>query len=48
MMLRPKRYWVGNVRTIWSHLVIKHGMDQRRANTELQLCYDGERESEMN
>jgi hypothetical protein len=47
MMLRPKRHWVGNVRTIWSHLVIKHQMNERRANQELELYYDGERESEM-
>ena len=48
MMLRPKKHWVGNVRTIWSHLLIKHRMSQRRANEELDLYYDGERESEMN
>jgi hypothetical protein len=47
MMLQPKRYWVGNVRTVWSHLVIKHHMNERRANEELYLYYDGERESEM-
>lgn len=47
MMLRPKRYWVGNVRTIWSHLLIKHRMNRRTANQELKLYYDGERDSEM-
>jgi hypothetical protein len=46
-MLRPRRYWVGNVRTIWSHLLVKHGMHERRANEELALYHDGERESEM-
>ncbi len=47
MMLFPKRHWVGNVRTIWSHLVIKHRMNERLANQELQLYHDGERESDL-
>ena len=46
MMLRPKKYWVGNVRTIWSHLVIKHG-DIDKANEELELYRDNEETSEM-
>jgi hypothetical protein len=47
MMLRPKKYWVGNVRTIWSHLVIKHNGDIDRANEELELYRDNEESSEM-
>jgi hypothetical protein len=39
MMPRPKRFWVGNVRTIWSHLVVKRAMDDDRANEELRLHY---------
>jgi hypothetical protein len=47
MMLKPETYWVGNVRTIWSHLLVKHGMNERRANEELSYYYDADRESEM-
>lgn len=47
MMLKPKVHWVGNVRTIWSHLLIKHGGKRSKANQELKLYRDGERDSEM-
>ncbi len=47
MMLNPQLYWVGNVRTIWSHLMVKHNMSQQRANEELKLYHDGDRDSEM-
>jgi hypothetical protein len=47
MMLKPDTYWVGNVRTIWSHLLVKHGGERSKANQELALYKDGERESEM-
>lgn len=45
MMMRPQRYWVGNVRTVWSHLAIKHQVNQRLANEE--LYNSGDWESEM-
>ncbi len=47
MMLKPHCHWVGNKRTIWSHLLLKHGMDQRRANQELRLYYQRDDDSEM-
>jgi hypothetical protein len=47
MMLKPHCHWVGNKRTIWSHLLLKHGMDQRRANRELRLYYQRDEYSEM-
>jgi hypothetical protein len=47
MMLKPDLHWVGNVRTIWSHLLIKHDWRLGRANEELALYRDGERDSEM-
>lgn len=47
MMLRPNDCWVGNRRTIWSHLLVKHGLDRKRANDELKLYYDRDMESEM-
>ncbi len=46
-LLQPNRFWVGNVRTIWSHLVIKHEGDWERANEELELCHIGDASSEM-
>jgi len=47
MMLKPSSHWVGNVRTIWSHLLVKHAGDRARANEELGLYRDGESDSEM-
>lgn len=47
MMLKPSVHWVGNVRTIWSHLFIKHEGKRSKANEELRLYRDGERDSEM-
>ncbi len=47
-LLQPDRFWVGNVRTIWSHLVIKHEGDWKRANEELELYHIGDVTSEMN
>lgn len=46
-LLQPNRYWVGNVRTIWSHLVIKHKGDWSRANEELELYRIDDASSEM-
>lgn len=47
MMLKPNVHWVGNVRTIWSHLLIKHRGKRSKANQELKLYKDDQRESEM-
>ncbi len=49
MMLNPDRYWVGNVRTIYSHLLLKHHGNRARADEELKLYRepDGRRPSEM-
>ena len=47
MMLKPDIHWVGNKRTIWSHLLVKHGMNQRPANQELRLYYARDDDSEM-
>ena len=47
-MLQPNRIWVGNVRTIWSHLVIKHKGNWERANEELELYKIDDASSEMN
>ena len=47
MMLKPDVHWVGNVRTVWSHLLIKHKGMQSKANQELKLYRDGQRDSEM-
>jgi hypothetical protein len=47
MMLKPNVHWVGNVRTIWSHLLIKHNGKRNKANQELKLYKDDQRDSEM-
>jgi len=47
MMLRPNDFWVANVRTVWTHLLIRHGDNYDLANEELQLYRDEERSSEM-
>lgn len=49
MMLNPDKYWVGNVRTIYSHLLLKHQGNRARADEELRLYKepDGRRPSEM-
>lgn len=47
-MLQPNKFWIGNVRTIWSHLVIKHEGDRERADEELELYRIGDVSSEMN
>ena len=47
MMLRPNEHWVVNVRSIWAYLLLKHSGNVSRANQELALYHDGERDSEM-
>lgn len=46
-LLRPAEFWITNVRTLWAHLVMKHGGSVNRANDELALYRDSERDSEM-
>ena len=49
MMLNPDKYWVGNVRTIYSHLLLKHNGNKAHADEELRLYKepDGGRPSSM-
>lgn len=47
MMLRPNDFWVGNARTIWAHLLLKHEWRLSIANEELELYRDSDRTSEM-
>jgi len=47
LMIRPNDFWVGNVRTIWAHLLIKHNWDFDIANEELSLYRDADSSSEM-
>ncbi len=47
MMLRPEIFWVTNVRTIWSHLLMRHHWDVDLANEELSLYRKQARDSEM-
>lgn len=47
-LLQPNRFWVGNARTIWSHLLVKHKGDWSRANEELSLYRIDDVSSEMN
>ena len=46
-MLNPQICWVANVRTIWTHLVIKHADNFQNADEELQLYRDSDVTSEM-
>lgn len=46
-MLQPKNLWVGNVRTIWCHLVVKHNGSWQKANEELALYRFDDTSSEM-
>jgi len=46
-LLRPDKFWVGNVRTIYSHLVIKHEGDWEKADEELNLYKFDDISSEM-
>lgn len=47
MMLRPKRFWVANTRSIWANLLIKHGFNYKDTNNELRLYRDQETTSKM-
>ena len=41
MMLNPDKFWVGNLKTIYSHLLLKYGGDKSKAGNELKLYIDG-------
>jgi hypothetical protein len=47
MMLKPSNFWVANVRTVWTHLLLKHDYDLDKANEELKLYRSQEMTSEM-
>lgn len=47
MMMKPDRHWVGNKRTIWAHLLIRHRMVEARANEALRLFFARDDDSEM-
>jgi len=47
MMLKPDVFWVANVRTVWTHLLLKHHFDLNHANEELKLYRSQELPSEM-
>jgi hypothetical protein len=47
MMLKPDVHWVGNKRTIWTHLLVRHNMDETRANEALRLYFTRDDDSEM-
>lgn len=46
-MMNPQVCWVANVRTIWTHLVIKHADSFRKADEELELYRESDVTSEM-
>ncbi len=46
-LLQPDKFWVGNVRTIYSHLIIKHEGDWEKADEELELYRIDDANSEM-
>ena len=48
MMLRPRDFWVANVRTLWAMLLLRHGDDIETANAELRLYRNADPDSEMN
>lgn len=47
MMLKPDIFWVANVRTVWTHLLLKHSYNLSHANEELKLYRSQELTSEM-
>lgn len=46
-MINPTVCWVSNVRTIWTHLPIKHADNVDHANEELRFYRNGEADGEM-
>ena len=47
LILQPNKFWVGNVRTVWTHLLLKHNWDYDKANEELSLYRDKDYNSDM-
>ncbi|MBS1002256.1 hypothetical protein JK169_14855 [Acetobacter persici] len=46
-MINPQVCWISNTRSIWTHLVFKHGGNFSRANEELELYRNEDETSEM-
>lgn len=46
-LMNPQNCWVANVRTIWTHLVIKHADNFHTADEELKLYRESDVDSEM-
>lgn len=46
-MLQPNKFWVGNIRTIWCYLFVRHSCDRESVNVELQAYRDHDDTSEM-
>jgi hypothetical protein len=47
MLLRPKKFWVANTRSIWAHLLVKHDFNIDDADFELSAYREGDSTSEM-
>jgi hypothetical protein len=47
LMLRPNKFWVCNVRSVWAYLLIKHDWDRDKADEERSLYRSGDPSSEM-
>ncbi|MCH7394778.1 hypothetical protein MMP66_10905 [Acinetobacter dispersus] len=47
MFLKPDLFWVANTRTVWAHLLVKHGFNYSIANEELALYREQDSSSEM-
>lgn len=46
-MLDPVRFWVTNIRTVWSHRVVEQNWNIATANEEIKLYRDYERDAAM-
>ena len=46
-MLDPARFWVTNIRTVWAHRLVQQNWNAAKANEELKLYRDYERDAAM-
>ncbi len=46
-MLNPKRFWVGNIRTIWAHLWVRNQFNPKHANEQLEAYRLGDANAEI-
>ena len=46
-LVNPVACWVTNTRTVWAHLLVKHGDDIQKANRELALYRESDADSAM-